>query len=159
VTIASIYGLVAFGRFTAYNVSKFGLVGLSESLRAEYGRQGIGVSTICPGFVSTNLFTSASSGYVDGRKPTPPQLLCTTPECVADKVVSAIYRDRRLTLITPMAHFLYHLNRFAPGLIDFLNRLGRRRRMAKNAARQAQETELPLAAPGNQPDHDVKKAA
>ena len=144
VNIASIYGLVAFGRFTAYNVSKFGLVGLSESLRAEYGRQGIGVSTICPGFVSTNLFASALSGYPDGRKPEPPRLLCTSPECVANKVIRAIYRDRRLTLITPMAHFLYHVSRFAPGLIDFVNRLGRRRRIAKNAARRARETAPPI---------------
>ena len=159
VNIASIYGLVAFGRFTAYNVSKFGLVGLSESLRAEYGRQGIGVSTICPGFVSTNLFASALSGYPDGRKPEPPRLLCTSPECVANKVIRAIYRDRRMTLITPLAHFLYHLSRFAPGLIDFVNRLGRRRRIAKNAARQAQETAPPIIAPAEQPDRQFQKAA
>jgi NAD(P)-dependent dehydrogenase (short-subunit alcohol dehydrogenase family) len=31
-----------------------GLVGLTESLRAEYGRQGIGVTTVCPGFVTSN---------------------------------------------------------------------------------------------------------
>ena len=97
VNIASIYGLAAFGRFTAYSVSKFGLVGLGESLRAEYGRQGLGVSTICPGFVSTNLFGSAMSGYRDGHRPLPPRCLCTSPERVAEKVVVAIHRDRRMT--------------------------------------------------------------
>ncbi len=134
VNIASIYGLVAFGRFTAYNVSKFGLVGLGESLRAEFGRQGLGVSTICPGFVTTNLFGSALSGYSDGRRPLPPRCLCASPQRVAEKVVRAIQRDRRMTLITPLAHLLYGLSRFAPGLIDFANRLGRRRRLAKMAA-------------------------
>ena len=157
--IASIWGLVAFGRFTAYNVSKFGLVGLSESLRAEYGRQGIGVSTICPGFVTTNLFASALSGYPDGRKPEPPRVLCTSPERVANKVVRAIYRDRRMTLITPMAHVLYQVSRFAPGLLDFLNHLGRRHRMAKNAARQAQETAPPIIAPAGQPGRQFERAA
>ena len=134
VTIASMYGLVAFGRFTAYNVSKFGLVGLSESLRAEYGRQGLGVSTICPGFVTTNLFGSAISGYRDGRRPVPPRCLCTSPQRVAERVIRAIRRDRRMTLITPLAYFLYGLSRFAPGLIDVANRLGRRHRLAKIAA-------------------------
>jgi NAD(P)-dependent dehydrogenase (short-subunit alcohol dehydrogenase family) len=137
VNIASIYGLVAFGRFTAYSVSKFGLVGLGESLRAEYGRQGLGVSTICPGFVSTNLFGSAMSGYRDGHRPLPPRCLCTSPERVAEKVVVAIHRDRRMTLITPLAHVLYGLSRFAPGLIDLANRLGRRHRLAKMAASQS----------------------
>ena len=134
VNISSIYGLVAFGRFTAYNVSKFALVGLGESLRAEYGRQGLGVSTICPGFVTTNLFGSAMSGYCDGRRPIPPRCVCTSPERVAEKVVRAIRHDRRMTVITPLAHFLYGLSRFAPGLLDFANRLGRRRRLSKIAA-------------------------
>jgi NAD(P)-dependent dehydrogenase (short-subunit alcohol dehydrogenase family) len=158
VTIASIFGVVAFGRFTAYNVSKFGLVGLSESLRAEYGRQGMGVSTICPGFVSTRLFNSASSGYPDGRKPAPPRLLCTSPQRVADKVVRAIYRDRRLTLVSPMASLLYYVNRFAPSLIDLVNRVGRRRRIAKKA-RQPQHAGGPVILPIEQPTRRFRKAA
>ena len=73
------------------------------------------------------------SGYHDGRKPAPPRCLCTSPERVAAKVVVAIHRDRRMMLVTPLAHVLYGLSRFAPGLIDFANRLGRRRRLAKIA--------------------------
>lgn len=134
VNVASMWGLVPMGRFTAYNVSKFGLVGLSLSLRAEYGRQGVGVSTICPGFVRTNLFRSAPCGHAGRKTPEPPRLLSTSPEHVADKIVAAIYRDQRMVVITPAARFLYALHRFAPAAIDFLQRLGRRRRIARKAA-------------------------
>lgn len=136
VNMASIWGLVGMGRFTAYNVSKFGMVGLSLSLRAEYGRQGLGVSAICPGFVRTNLFRDAPCGHAGRTTPQPPHLLSTTPERVAARVVRAIHRDERLVLVTPMAHVLYHLHRFTPGVIDVLQRLGRRRRMAKKLAAQ-----------------------
>ena len=62
-------------------------------------------------------------------------------------------------LVTPLAHFLYHLSHFAPGLIDFVNRLGRRRRIAKNAARLARETAPPIIAPAKQPSGQFQKAA
>ena len=38
--VCSISGMVAGGRFSAYHTSKFGLVGFTEALRAEYNRQG-----------------------------------------------------------------------------------------------------------------------
>ena len=46
--VCSISGLVAGGRFAAYHTSKFGLIGYTAALRAEYGRQGLGVSALCP---------------------------------------------------------------------------------------------------------------
>ena len=95
VNIASIYGLVAFGRFTAYNVSKFGLVGLSESLRAEYGRQGLGVSTICPGLCHDQPVRLRAFRIRRRPKTGAAAVLCTSPERVADKIIRAIYRDRR----------------------------------------------------------------
>ncbi len=41
--VCSISGLVAMPRLAAYQVSKYALVGLSESLRAEFGPRGFGV--------------------------------------------------------------------------------------------------------------------
>ena len=133
VNVASILGLVANGRLAAYNVSKFGLVGLSASLRAEYGRQGVGVSTICPGFVATNLFRTAPCGHPGRPTPLPPRLITTTADRVADRVVGAIRRNRRLVLVTPLAYLLYYANRFVPGLLDRLQGVRRRRRAAPTA--------------------------
>ncbi len=157
--IASIWGLVPMGRFVAYNTSKYGLVGLSESLRAELGRQGLGVTTMCPGFVRTNLFTSAPCGHERGRTRNPPRWLSATPERVASRAIGAIYRDRRLVLVTPMAHVLYNLRRYVPGLVDFLQRLGRRRRMRKKAAQWAAQNAPPAIASPQKPAQPDRKAA
>jgi short-subunit dehydrogenase len=133
VNMCSISGLVAGGRFAAYHTSKFGLIGFTESLRAEFGRKGVGVTAICPGPVLTKLYQSAQSSRSDKAVPSPPRWMCTTPERVASITLKAIRRDRRQVLITPTAHLLYQLKRFAPGLIDFVNRFsrkGRRRNLA-----------------------------
>ena len=125
--VCSIAGLVASGRLAAYHVSKFGLVGFSESLRAEYGRRGLGVTALCPGLVETNIFRAAINGRPNKPVPTPPCWLCTTPEAVARRAVRAIRRNEGLVLVTWMAHVLWRLKRFAPGLLDFAQRFGRRR--------------------------------
>jgi short-subunit dehydrogenase len=125
---------VAGGRFCAYHVSKFGLVGFSEALRAEFGRQGLGVSAICPGPVLTNLYRSTPSGHRDRPTPHPPRWICTTPERVAEKTLRAIRRDQGLVLVSPLAHVLYYTKRLAPWLLDDLQRIGRRRKMRRKAA-------------------------
>jgi short-subunit dehydrogenase len=142
--VCSIAGLVAGGRFAAYHTSKFGLVGFTEALRAEYGRRGIGVTALCPGPVRTNLYASAQSGKKSGTAPEPPAWICTTPERVARAAVRAIRRNRRLVLLTPLAHLLWNVKRFAPWFLDFLNHfsLKRNRRgivtdpVAQDAARK-----------------------
>jgi NAD(P)-dependent dehydrogenase (short-subunit alcohol dehydrogenase family) len=56
VNTASMAGL-AFGHpgIGAYTVAKFGVVGLTETLRSELAPHGVGVSVLCPGLVQTNL--------------------------------------------------------------------------------------------------------
>ncbi|MEY4187009.1 MAG: putative oxidoreductase SadH [Planctomycetota bacterium] len=132
VNMCSISGLVAGGRLAAYHTSKFGLVGYTEALRAEYGRRGVGVTAICPGPVRTNLYDSGQSLRGGTRVPLPPAWLCATAEQVAAATVRGIRGDRRRVLVTPMAHGLSLLSRLAPWLIDFANRFsrhGRRRRL------------------------------
>ena len=51
--IASIGGKLGVPHLVPYSASKFALVGLSEGLRAELGRDGIRVTTICPGLMRT----------------------------------------------------------------------------------------------------------
>ncbi len=127
--VCSIAGLVAGGRFAAYHVSKFGLVGFSEALRAEYGRKGIGVTALCPGPVRTKLYQSAQSGKGSSKPvPEPPRWICTTETKVAEKAIKAIRKNHRLVLLTPLAHLLYQTKRFAPWLLDLLNQMGRKKK-------------------------------
>jgi NAD(P)-dependent dehydrogenase (short-subunit alcohol dehydrogenase family) len=58
VSTASIAGLISDGGNVAYNVSKYGVVALSEGLRGEFAKRGIGVSALCPGFVRTQIMDS-----------------------------------------------------------------------------------------------------
>ena len=66
--VCSMFGLVGMPKVAAYCTIKFGMVGFSESLRNECGREGLGVTALCPGFVDTNLFTTAPLG--ESRKTT-----------------------------------------------------------------------------------------
>jgi NAD(P)-dependent dehydrogenase (short-subunit alcohol dehydrogenase family) len=58
VSTASMAGLVAITA-PAYNVTKYGVMALSEGLRRDLAPRGIGVSVLCPGFVRTDIMTSA----------------------------------------------------------------------------------------------------
>lgn len=146
VNMCSISGLVAGGRFSAYHTSKFGLIGFTESLRAEYGRRGLGVTAICPGPVLTNLYDSAASGREDQKVPSPPIWMCATPERVARLTLKAIRKDKRQVLITPTAHALFQLKRFAPWLLDVVNRFSRSGRRKRRLAQQAAKAEQRRAA-------------
>jgi short-subunit dehydrogenase len=132
--VCSVLGLVGMPKVTAYCTAKFGLVGFSEALRREYGRDGLGVTAMCPGFVQTSLFENALLDETDEKIHIPPRIITITPECVANAAIKAIYRNRRLVVIEPFARFLFAMKRFAPGIADILFHLGRRKRVAKKVA-------------------------
>ena len=131
INMASICGWVCGGRFNAYHVSKFGLVGFSEALRAEFNRHGLGVTALCPGPVLTDLYKNSGCGYADRETPHPPAWLCTTADRVAAKTIRAIYRNHALSLVGVAAHLLYHSKRLAPSIFYALHQLGRAKNLRK----------------------------
>jgi NAD(P)-dependent dehydrogenase (short-subunit alcohol dehydrogenase family) len=70
VNTASMAGLVGMRQLGIYCVTKFAVVGLSESLERELRPQGIGVHVLCPMIVSTNI--GQNSARLLGR-PAPAQ--------------------------------------------------------------------------------------
>jgi NAD(P)-dependent dehydrogenase (short-subunit alcohol dehydrogenase family) len=58
VLTASVHGLFSGAGVGVYATTKFALVGLAESLRADLKEFGIGVSALCPGPVKSDLFES-----------------------------------------------------------------------------------------------------
>jgi NAD(P)-dependent dehydrogenase (short-subunit alcohol dehydrogenase family) len=160
--VCSIAGLVAGARTTAYHVSKFGLVGFTESLRAEYGRRGIGVTALCPGPVQTNLYRSGVSGKKRRAVvPDPPAWISTSPEHVAAAALRAILKNQRFVLLTPLAHVLYNAKRFAPGFLDWMHQIGRRKTRRAAITHEALPLNVPFDAnvPSTQTDAPLRRAA
>jgi len=58
INIASMAGWISLGGMSAYAVSKFGVVALSEALRSELQDSPIDVAVVCPGFVQTRIHES-----------------------------------------------------------------------------------------------------
>jgi NAD(P)-dependent dehydrogenase (short-subunit alcohol dehydrogenase family) len=125
--VASLAGLVAGKQLPVYCATKFAVVGLSESLRAELKPHGIQVSTICPGVINTpitrntrlsgNLETDAT--YTERVT----RLFARRnygPERVAAAIVRAVEERRGLVPVTPESWALYYGKRIAPRLVEAL---------------------------------------
>jgi NAD(P)-dependent dehydrogenase (short-subunit alcohol dehydrogenase family) len=68
INMASIYGLYSPPCMSAYNVSKAGVVSLSETLYAELRGTNVGVTAICPGPIPTSFVDNASFDDADLRQ-------------------------------------------------------------------------------------------
>lgn len=80
-TIASLAGTNFFAKGSAYNASKFGLVGFTQAVMLDLRQYGIKVSTIMPGSVST---------YFNGRTPTDAEAWKIQPEDLGQMVVDLL---------------------------------------------------------------------
>ncbi len=77
----------------AYAAAKFGVTGMSESLRKEMAPHGVGVSLLCPGYVQTNLGanTAKLGGELRGGGVMPPSGV--SPADVGAMVVAGVEAD------------------------------------------------------------------
>jgi short-subunit dehydrogenase len=127
VNVSSIFGLVPMRKVAAYQTSKFGLVGFSAALRAEYSRCGCGVTALCPGFVRTAMIEEfiAMGREQRGRIPA---WMCTSAETVANQAIYAIRANKAVVVISPLARLLWWFARFSPRIFDWIVRQGWRRK-------------------------------
>jgi NAD(P)-dependent dehydrogenase (short-subunit alcohol dehydrogenase family) len=58
VTVASVEGIEGTEGGSAYNASKGGVVLLTKNMAIDYGRRGVRVNCVCPGFIDTPMFRS-----------------------------------------------------------------------------------------------------
>jgi short-subunit dehydrogenase len=95
VNVSSVAGKTAMPYNTVYSSSKAGLISFSWSLREELRRYNVGVSVVCPSFVSeSGMFASWSRG----RK-APGIARAVSPERVASATVKAVERNRSEVVI------------------------------------------------------------
>ncbi len=132
VNIASMAGYWSGPSMTSYHASKFGLIGFSESLRAELVDQGIGVTVICPGVINTPIVRSANMYGPDANEEVRQRGIDAfarrnyPPERVARNIMKAVQRDRVLAPVSPEAWVFYYVQRLAPWLMRLLGRASAR---------------------------------
>jgi short-subunit dehydrogenase len=98
-----------------YSASKYALCGISEALRGEMARFGIDVVLIVPGLTKTDLrdhmLRNEGRAKIDFDSGMP-------PEYVAQRIVTALCRGKRETVIGSDAKRMLLMNRWLPRLLD-----------------------------------------
>ncbi|MFW5920650.1 MAG: SDR family NAD(P)-dependent oxidoreductase [Polyangiales bacterium] len=119
VNISSIFGVVGMPMNSSYCASKFAVRGLSESLRVELESKNVGVTSVHPGGVATNVVARGRfSETLEGRKAQAQSIEMfkrfMPPEQAAVPIVRAIERNEPRVLITREARVLDGLARLSP---------------------------------------------
>jgi NAD(P)-dependent dehydrogenase (short-subunit alcohol dehydrogenase family) len=122
VVVSSVAGVAPLAGRTGYAASKHALHGFFDSLRAEHRQDGLRVLIVCPSFVDTSIGAhalgadggpAAPEARTGVKRPLPPAE-------VADLVVQAAARDRRLLLVGRASRLSYWVGRLAPRVYERL---------------------------------------
>ncbi|HEU4362546.1 MAG TPA: SDR family NAD(P)-dependent oxidoreductase [Mycobacterium sp.] len=125
VNTASMAGLFPTAKMAPYCASKFGVVGMSESLNAELCSRGIRVVAVCPGVINTAIVReSTMRGQLAADQAKLVAFYAnrgTSPDTVARAVLAAIARPRPI-VVSPRWQVLvpYLLHRLSPRLTQAL---------------------------------------
>ncbi|AUY48889.1 SDR family oxidoreductase [Streptomyces sp. CB01881] len=131
VNLASAAAYLPSKALTAYATSKAAVFMLSDCLRAELAGHGIGVSTICPGIVNTNItrtstFSATSAAQQAAKQARAAKLYARRgfpPEKVAAAILHAVRTGKPVVPVTPEAKAARFLSRLSPGLLRLAARL------------------------------------
>jgi NAD(P)-dependent dehydrogenase (short-subunit alcohol dehydrogenase family) len=133
VNVASIGGKVAIPHMLPYTASKFALVGLSNGFHTELAKDGIYVTTVCPGLMRTGSHVNAlfkgrreqefAWFALGGASP----LTSIEGRRAARKILDACRHGEPHLILTPQARLLAAAATLCPGLtsraLDLTNRL------------------------------------
>lgn len=116
--IINVASAAAFGAapgMAAYNVSKAGVLSLSETLAAELSGTGVNVTVLCPTFVKTNI---VEAGRITGKSTQMASRLMRwtgfSPERVARTCLDTLDRGGLYCMPQPDARIGWGIKRFTP---------------------------------------------
>lgn len=123
VNITSIGGKVAVPHLLPYVASKFALVGLSEGMRAELAKDGIYVTTVCPGLMRTGSHLNAmfkgqqkiefALFSIANASP----LFSMNSQRAARQIIEACRYGKAEVVLTPQARLARLIHGIFPGLV------------------------------------------
>jgi len=119
--ITSIGGKMSVPHLLPYSAAKFAAVGFSEGLRAELAKDGVKVTTVCPGLMRTGSHLNAYFKGKHRQEFTWFSFGATLPVISIDarraarKIVNAIRRGDAELVITPQAKLAAFAHGIAPG--------------------------------------------
>jgi NAD(P)-dependent dehydrogenase (short-subunit alcohol dehydrogenase family)/pimeloyl-ACP methyl ester carboxylesterase len=124
VNVSSMAAYAPLQSLNAYCTSKAATFMFSDCLRAELDVAGVGLTTICPGVVNTNILNSThfdapagNDDRVDGRRGQLEKMFSMRsygPDKVAKAIVSAVEKETPIRPVAPEAYILYGLARVLP---------------------------------------------
>ncbi len=124
VNVASMAAYAPMSSLNAYCTSKAAVYMFSDCLRAELDAAGIGLTTICPGVINTNIVHATGfhvpaekQPAVDRRRAALERMFEIRgygPEKVAAAIVSSVRGDAAIRPVTPEAYLLYGTSRLLP---------------------------------------------
>jgi len=133
VNITSIGGKIAAPHMAPYTASKFAFVGLSKAMRAELAKDGVIVTTVCPGLMRTGSPRNATfkgrhrAEYAWFSISDSLPLITVSAERAARRIISACQRGEAEVVFPIQAKIAAIVETIAPeltaGLLSFINRL------------------------------------
>ncbi|HEV3410314.1 MAG TPA: SDR family oxidoreductase [Chthoniobacterales bacterium] len=132
VNITSIGGKIAVPHLAPYCASKFALVGLSDSLRAELARDRIYVTTVAPGMMRTGSHVNAkfkgrhAQEFAFFALGNSMPLISMKAERAAAKILEACRRGHPAVTLTVAAHLAIAANATFPNLTGYAMQVANR---------------------------------
>jgi NAD(P)-dependent dehydrogenase (short-subunit alcohol dehydrogenase family) len=115
VNVASAAGFAAAPRMAAYNVSKAGVLALSETLAAELSGTGVNVTVLCPTFVKTNIVNPDTIDDAAARlETTAMKWTGVSPDSVARAALDALDRGQLHVVPQLDAKVIWQTKRLVP---------------------------------------------
>ena len=116
VNIGSVNAFVPFPQNSAYNMSKYAVLALSETLIQELADDPIHITCVHPGAIKTNLVKN-SAGFTEAQVAYFDSVAKTSSEAAANAILRAIEKNQQHLLIGRDAWFMSWAKRVAPSWI------------------------------------------
>jgi short-subunit dehydrogenase len=114
VNIASVAGLIPFPGEISYVTSKYAVVGLSHTLRAEAADLGVNVSVVCPGKIETPIYDTSRIIKFDREATLALWPTGISPERCAEILLRGVERNKATIVVTRLAKLLWASHRLSP---------------------------------------------